>query len=84
MPFRQAGGLHYFTFESFAAREVIHGLFTRRGGVSPAPWDELNVGGTVGDERERVRENRLRCFSAAGRDPHSLYDVWQVLARMLS
>jgi YfiH family protein len=77
MPFQEAAGLHYFTFESFAPREVTHALFTRRGGVSPAPWDGLNVGGTVGDERERVRENRLRCFSAAGRDPQSLYDVWQ-------
>jgi hypothetical protein len=78
MPFQQREGLHFFTFASFPSNEVTHAVFTRRGGVSPAPWDELNVGGTVGDERQRVQENRLRSFRALGRDPHSLYDVWQV------
>jgi YfiH family protein len=32
----------------------------------------------VGDERERVRENRRRSFASLGRDPRSIYDVWQV------
>jgi YfiH family protein len=34
-----------------------HGFSTRRGGVSPAPWDSLNLGGAVGDEPSRVAEN---------------------------
>ena len=78
MPFQQNDGIRYFVFDSFPGGEVAHGVFTRQGGISPAPWDALNVGGTVGDERDRVRENRLRSFRALGRDPHSLYDVWQV------
>jgi YfiH family protein len=78
MPFQQNDGIRYFVFDSFPGGEVAHGVITRRGGISPAPWDALNVGGTVGDERERVRENRLRSFRALRRDPHSLYDVWQV------
>jgi hypothetical protein len=78
MPFQQNDGIRYFVFDSFSGGALAHGVFTRQGGISPAPWDALNVGGTVGDERERVRENRLRSFRALGRDPHSLYDVWQV------
>jgi YfiH family protein len=34
-----------------------HGFTTRAGGVSPPPWDALNLGGLVGDEPARVREN---------------------------
>ncbi len=77
MPFCSSHGIRYYTFESFPS-SVVHGILTRRGGVSPAPWDSLNVGATVGDEREHVRENRLRSFAALGRRMDSLFDVWQV------
>jgi len=77
MPFQTINGIRYLTFDSFEA-EVVHAVFTRRGGVSPAPWAALNLGGTVGDDPERVRENRLRALAALGRDPASVYDVWQV------
>jgi YfiH family protein len=36
------------------------------------------VGGLVGDEAERVKENRRRSFAAVGRDVATMYDVWQV------
>ena len=78
MPFNEVDGLRYFTFDSLSGEALVHAVFTRQGGVSPAPWNELNVGGTVGDDRERVRENRQRSFQALRRDPHSLHDVWQV------
>lgn len=39
---------------------VIAGFTTRAGGVSPAPWDSLDLGLAVGDAPERVRENRER------------------------
>jgi polyphenol oxidase len=78
MPFQQAGSVRYFTFGSLDAEGVCHGVFTRQGGVSPAPWQALNVGGTVGDEADNVAENRRRAFVALGRDPATLFDVWQV------
>ena len=34
---------------------VRHGFSTRRGGVSPAPWDTLNLGPGRGDAPENVR-----------------------------
>lgn len=43
-----------------------HGFTTRTGGVSPAPWDSLNLGGAVGDAPERVEENWRRLEVATG------------------
>ena len=77
MSFEQHNGIRYFKFDTFPAA-LSQAVFTRRGGVSPAPWDSLNVGGTVGDEAARVLENRRRSFRAARRSFESLFDVWQV------
>ncbi|MBI1793825.1 MAG: peptidoglycan editing factor PgeF [Chloroflexi bacterium] len=77
MPFSHNNGIRYFSFDIFP-RTLTQAVFTRQGGVSPAPWDSLNVGGTVGDEVERVLENRSRSFAALGRTLDSLFDVWQV------
>ena len=41
-----------------------HGFSTRRGGVSPAPWDTLNLGPGRGDAPENVEENYRRFFAA--------------------
>jgi YfiH family protein len=78
MPFHQIESLRYFQFDSLADPSLVHAIFSRHGGVSPTPWNSLNVGATVGDAGERVAENRRRIFSAMGRDPDSLYDVWQI------
>lgn len=43
-----------------------HGFTTRGGGVSPAPWDSLNLGGAVGDTPDRVAENWRRLEAASG------------------
>ena len=48
---------------------VRHGFSTRRGGVSPAPWDSLNLGPGRGDAPENVAENYRRFFTALGADP---------------
>ncbi|GAB4428141.1 MAG: peptidoglycan editing factor PgeF [Anaerolineales bacterium] len=77
MPFLQNNGIRYYQFEIFPER-ITQAVFTRHGGVSPAPWASLNVGGSVGDDVWHVRENRIRSFVALGRAPGSVYDVWQV------
>jgi hypothetical protein len=77
MPFLETDGVRYYAFDLFP-KSVTQAVFTRRGGVSPEPWASLNVGGTVGDERPRVIENRQRSFHALGREPQSMFDVWQV------
>ncbi len=78
MPFQQHSGVRYFTFESLALAGFEHAIFTRQGGISPTPWASLNLGGTVGDLASRVVQNRLRAFQALGRQPESIFDVWQV------
>jgi len=78
MAFVHKDGLVYYQFDIFPADRVVHGVFTRLGGVSPAPWDTLNLGGNLGDPRENIIENRRRIFAAMERPVESLFDVWQV------
>lgn len=71
-------GVRFHQFESLLSDDLVHATFTRRGGVSPAPWDSLNVGGSVNDERERVIENRRRSFEALDLPFDSIADLWLV------
>jgi polyphenol oxidase len=43
-----------------------HGFSTRAGGVSPAPYNSLNLGAKWGDSSENVAENRRRVLAASG------------------
>lgn len=78
MSFVEVGGLRAFQFDLFEGPHLVHGIYTRQGGVSPEPWSSLNLGGTVGDERAHVVENRRRIFSSINRPVESIFDVWQV------
>ncbi|MET9376412.1 peptidoglycan editing factor PgeF [Streptomyces sp. NPDC002992] len=52
-----------------------HFAFTDRwGGVSAVPYEELNLGGAVGDDAEAVRTNRELAAKALGLDPGRV--VW--------
>ena len=54
-------GLRLYRFPGLSKfPEIIHGVFTRQGGVSPEPYDSLNVSLAVGDLPSRVEENRRR------------------------
>ena len=37
---------------------LVHGVFSRQGGVSPSPYAGLNVSYNVGDTRQNIRQNR--------------------------
>lgn len=78
MPFKQANGLKYFYFNTIEAAGIQHGVFTRAGGISPAPWASLNTGGLSGDSRDNVVENRRRIFSVFSFSVETIFDVWQV------
>jgi hypothetical protein len=78
MAFHQAGPIRYLTFDSLAGFPLTHAVFTRRGGVSPQPWDQLNVSITVGDDRQNVINNHALCFETVGRDVRSNFDSWLV------
>ena len=71
-------GLAWYTFESFAGLSVIHGAFTRLGGVSRYPFASLNVGGHVGDDPAAVAANHRALCDALGADPTRIADARQV------
>ena len=50
-------GLKYLQFESMIMPGLTQAIFTRQGGLSKPPWSALNLGGTVGDDPEHVKEN---------------------------
>lgn len=66
MEWREREGVRWLETELPAARAAFS---TRLGGVSHEPFDALNVAIMTGDERDDVRENRLRLAAALGREP---------------
>ena len=78
MSFKQCDNLKFYLFDLLQSPKIIHGVFTRWGGVSPAPWSSLNIGGMNGDVNENVIENKRRLFSVMGLPIESIFDVWQV------
>ena len=61
------GGLVCFQFACLSGfPELSHQVFSRKGGVSRPPFDELNVAFSVGDNQENVRVNRRLVEKAAG------------------
>lgn len=66
------------TFLQAEGLGTIHGFSTRLGGVSPAPFDTLNLGLSQGDDPARVRENYCRFCAAIGADVDRLVCSRQV------
>lgn len=69
-------GLAYYRFHGW--NTLKHGIFTRHGGMSRAPWSSLNLGGNVGDDPDAVRQNHRRMYEALGVDGARACTVWQV------
>lgn len=78
MGFHEKNGLRYYQFDIFADQPVFHAVFTRHGGFSQPPFDRLNTGGTVGDEKSAVVANHEKIYATFGYDYESRFDVWQV------
>ena len=57
---------------------VVHGISTRLGGASAAPYATLNLAGRVGDDPEAVRHNRKAFLGLLGHRPESTVGVRQV------
>ena len=47
---------------------ITHGFSTRKGGVSPTPWDSLNLDDRRGDDLANVQENFRRLCTALDTD----------------
>ncbi|MGH2538534.1 MAG: peptidoglycan editing factor PgeF [Candidatus Promineifilaceae bacterium] len=65
--------LPFLHFESLPATgRLRHAVFTRQGGVSPAPFASLNLSASVTDSRPNVAANRERAYASHGRSQASL------------
>ena len=71
-------GVLFYACPEMQAAGFPHGFSTRVGGVSPAPWDTLNLGANCGDSLERVSENFRRFCAAIGTDADRLVKNHQV------
>jgi polyphenol oxidase len=72
-------GVSFYQFQLLSGLNGLsHGIFTRNRGSSKAPFDSLNVGLSVGDERSRVIKNRALIRDAANIDRlfflHQIHD----------
>ena len=63
----------FLRFDSIPGNgQVGHAVFTRRGGVSQAPFDTLNLSFSVPDTEQNVLANRTRAYGSHGRSNDSL------------
>ena len=77
-----ANGVTYYASPLLERRGVPHAFSTRLGGISPGPFDSLNLGNPNGcpvqDDYERIWENYRRLQAAAGCGGGELCHVHQV------
>jgi YfiH family protein len=65
----ERNGIPFFEFESLRGNgRIQHAIFTRQGGVSPAPFHSLNLSVSVPDQKAQVYANRARAYGLFGRD----------------
>lgn len=78
-------GLTYYQFDDLTAEPgLYHGVFTRAGGVSRAPFESLNLSRSVGDEPAAVAENNRRMLAAFDVQPQQATTAWLVHGRTVA
>ncbi|MBW2057687.1 MAG: peptidoglycan editing factor PgeF [Deltaproteobacteria bacterium] len=76
---RTGGGLGFFRAAHFEATGlVVHAFSTRQGGVSPAPFDSLNLGMSSGEKEANVKKNREILTRAFGFSSRALVTARQI------
>lgn len=65
---KQSGGISWLEFTLLQEAKLKHGVFLRHGGVSQSSFASLNLGASVGDQIESVKENRQRVQKILGLD----------------
>ncbi|MCP8616591.1 peptidoglycan editing factor PgeF [Salirhabdus salicampi] len=58
-PFQKCEAPSLLSINAWKQYGIIGGMTTRNGGVSPSPFDELNLGFHVNDDRNHVEHNRF-------------------------
>lgn len=77
--------LIYYQFDDLAsAPGLYHGVFSRAGGVSRAPFESLNLSRSVGDDAAAVTENNRRMLSVFDVTPEQAATAWLVHGRSVA
>ena len=77
--------LAFYQFEGLSdCVDLYHGVFTRSGGVSRAPFESLNLSRSVGDEPDAVRENNRRMLAVFDMVPDQATTAWLVHGRSVA
>lgn len=71
------------THELLESRDVRHGFFTRKGGVSKGVYESLNCGPGSNDDRKNVFENRARVAAFLTGKPGQINTLYQCHSRTL-
>lgn len=75
---QNVNGLRFYQFESLPSEKILHGVFTRLGGVSRKPFDSLNLSVSVPDDYQSVIENRRRFYAVVGVERSAVVHTIQV------
>jgi polyphenol oxidase len=76
---KSADGITWYEFGALAGDlRLRHGVFTRQGGISKAPFAALNLGRSVGDTVAAVEENHRRALAALGLERRQTVSCYQV------
>ncbi|HHU30124.1 MAG: peptidoglycan editing factor PgeF [Bacillota bacterium] len=73
-----SSGIYYLNFSNLQKDGLLHGFTLRAGGVSPPPYDSLNLGLHVGDRPENVHRNRRLLAKSLGFAPEVITSGCQV------
>ncbi len=71
-------GIHFYRSTLLEPYSLVQAVSERFGGVSPAPWNTLNLGSNVGDDAQNVSENHKRLCRALGISQADVVSVHQV------
>lgn len=72
------GDVSYLVFPNLLTPGLMHGFTLRQGGVSLPPYEQLNMGLHVGDEKIVVLQNRQRAAAALGYNADAVVSGEQV------
>ncbi len=75
---KSSNNIWYGIFSQFYQAGIRHGISTRLGGISAAPYMSLNLGLHVGDDPENVGTNRQLLCDAVGVKYNSVVSAQQV------
>jgi hypothetical protein len=78
-------GLVFYQFDGLPNDSgLYHGVFTRLGGVSQAPFESLNLARSVGDDVPAVQENNRRMLRVFDMRPEHAATAWLTHGRSVA